>query len=412
MSPASKDVLLALTLLTLLALSLRNVIVVAEDVTSIHTPDFPDRLSNILNETANMISYSEYFQIIKEFFDLANNNVSFNELLKNPATSEDLNKLINLLSERGDLENTHKIEALRDYSSLSLQELLQSISSDELRNLLQRALESSSLNEEILKEISGLYLSGNISFDDYVKALYFLKEVSGSSELATKVDSLLMNTLLNSLTDSSLKVLSDVSLDSRLLESSVVSETLKSMLSFFSREPSVNKGLTNVLESFLEGMNTPSPSVPRVRFPQFSIGLHMLVTSFSVEPTIIIFLSVMILSSVIVYLLLKRKKFTTVLARLPVIRDYFLEGLNIRSEVVRIYWGSVELLKKRVPIFPNETHREYLDKVLKSVPNVGELFERITEAYERVRWGAQEEKLFIHNAQKAYEDLVRELSRI
>ncbi|MEM0085881.1 MAG: DUF4129 domain-containing protein, partial [Zestosphaera sp.] len=84
-----------------------------------------------------------------------------------------------------------------------------------------------------------------------------------------------------------------------------------------------------------------------------------------------------------------------------------LEDLNVKSEVIRIYWSSVELLKKRVPMFPNETHREYLDKVLKNISSMGESFKRITEAYEKVRWGAQEEKLFIDNVRRAYEDLMR-----
>lgn len=425
MSSASKNVLLVLTSLTLLLLSSRSVLVTAEDITRIHTPDFPEYLNSILNETTSAINYSEYFQIVKELFDLANSNVSFDELLKNSDTSEDLDKLIDLLKERGDLENAHKVEALRDYSFLSPQELLQDISSDKLRDLLQKALESGSLSEEILEEISNMYFSGNISFDDYLKALYFIKGVSGGGGgvngggdggggLAGKVNSLLMDVLLSSLTDSSLKILGSANTDLRILESDVASEALKSMLDFFSKEPSNNRGLTDTLESLLEDANTSLPSVPEPKFPQFNIDLPAPATPSGMESVSasMFFLPAIILSGVTAYLLLKQRKFTTVLTRLPIIRDYFLEDLNIRSEVIRIYWGSVKLLKERVSMLPNETHREYLDKVVRNIPNVSELFKRITEAYERVRWGAQEEKLFIYDTQRAYENLMRELSRL
>ncbi|MEM1797152.1 MAG: DUF4129 domain-containing protein [Zestosphaera sp.] len=406
MSTAFKNVIPALLLLTFLGLSLRCLLATAEDVVRIHTPDFPEYLSNVTNETTSATDYSEYFQIIKELFDLANSNVSFGELLTNPATREDLNELATLLNKSGDLENARRIEALRDYSSLSPQELLQSINSDELKDLLQRYLESGLLNEEILKELNNMFLSGNISFEDYVKALYFLRE-TGGGELAMKADALLMSALLNSLADSTLKILSSTNTDLLVSENSDISEALKSMIDFFSRESSASEGLANTLESFLRSMSRPTPSVPAMKFPRFSIDLPALTPSFSLEPLTVFLPLTLVLAGVLVYLITKQRKFAAVLTRLPVIRSHLLEDLNVKSEVIRIYWSSVELLKKRVPMFPNETHREYLDKVLKNISSMGESFKRITEAYEKVRWGAQEEKLFIDNVRRAYEDLMR-----
>ncbi|MGC8974565.1 MAG: DUF4129 domain-containing protein [Thermoprotei archaeon] len=411
MSPVFEGRALATLLLVFLLFSLNQLLAVAEDISRIHTPDFPERLSEVLNEGTNPINYSEYFQLIKEFFDLANNNVSFDELLRNPSLSGDLDKLVNLVSKKGDLENAHRIKVLRDYSFLNPQELLQNISSDELRSLLQKVVENGFLNEEILKEISEMYLSGNISFDDYVKALYFLKKTSSDSDLVVKIDSLLMNALLNSLANSSLNVLSGASTDTQILENNVTSEALKSMLSFFSKEVSADEGLVNMLKGFLERTNTQLPSLPEVRFPQFSIGLPAPVIPFNVGPLTTLPLLTAILLGVLTYMLVKRERFAVVLTRLPLIRDRYLGGPDLRSEVIRAYWGSVELLKKRIPRSLNETHREYLDKVLMSAPSLSESFKYLTEAYERVRWGAQEEKVFINGVRKAYEDLVRELSK-
>jgi hypothetical protein len=62
--------------------------------------------------------------------------------------------------------------------------------------------------------------------------------------------------------------------------------------------------------------------------------------------------------------------------------------LSTDSEIIKTYWRAVELLGTKVPRSPNETHREYLGRVAKALPEVCDHFGRITEAYERVRWGA------------------------
>lgn len=413
MNPSIKNKFIVSLILILLVLHLNQVIVTAEDVTKIHTPDFPELLNEVLNKTTNSINYSEYFQLIKEFFDLANNNASFEELLKSAATSENLDKLIDLMNESGDFENAHKLEVLKNYDSLSPEELLQSISSDELRNLLQEALKSGFLNKEILEEINNMYVSGSIGFNDYVKALYFLKKVGRDSDLVMNVDSLLTKVLLDSLTDSSLKILSKSNTDLQILNDEAVSEALKSMMTFFSKEPQTNNGLVETLENLLSNTNTLPLSKPEVRFPQLRISLPTLITPFNVESLVMPLSLAMVLLGVLVltYLFIKRGKIPVVFSRTSLGKTYPMEGLNIKSETVRIYWNSVKLLEKKLlPRSLNETHREYLNKVLKTTPNIGETFKYLTEAYEKVRWGAHKEDQFIHNVKKAYEDLVRGLS--
>lgn len=85
------------------------------------------------------------------------------------------------------------------------------------------------------------------------------------------------------------------------------------------------------------------------------------------------------------------------------------EPVEIRGEVVKIYWEAVRIFSKRVPRRGYETHREYLIRVRSSVEkDKAEPFERITSAYEAVRFAREPEERF---SQSAEEDLKRILEK-
>ena len=77
-----------------------------------------------------------------------------------------------------------------------------------------------------------------------------------------------------------------------------------------------------------------------------------------------------------------------------------------RSGVVGIYWRAVDLLSRRVPRRPSDTHREYLEKVRGSLVNV-DPFEDLTKIYERVKYGHEAEERYVEKALRDYEELER-----
>ncbi len=72
--------------------------------------------------------------------------------------------------------------------------------------------------------------------------------------------------------------------------------------------------------------------------------------------------------------------------------------------IVRIYWRAVEILSTRVPRGRSETHREYLEKVRRTIRDSG-AFEDLTEIYERVRYAHEPEERYYVRALKDYREL-------
>jgi|GEM_PF-1304945 hypothetical protein len=72
--------------------------------------------------------------------------------------------------------------------------------------------------------------------------------------------------------------------------------------------------------------------------------------------------------------------------------------------IIRIYWRAVEILSARVPRGRSETHREYLEKVRRTV-RVPSAFEDLTEIYERVRYAHEPEERYYERALKDYREL-------
>ncbi len=402
-----------LLLAALITVLLTQTVSGAADVTDIHSPDFPEYLDSF-NPQNNTLDYIKYIQLLMELLSSANKSELFSELISNETTRENLSNLINMMKTSGDLKNAHQAETLLNYSSLSVDELLQGIKNEHLAELLREAFLNGLVSEELLRVIEEMYASGEISFDDYVRALYALQKISessGNKELAKRIDSLLLTLLMNNLTNSALRLLENPATLDYLLKEGLSKEVLENMLQFLSNSPEHSEEALRTLRRLLGGESPFSiSSIPSIRFP--SLGMFALAPSLVVDPNTLAILTLFVTGFVLVSILLflKRRKISVIISQVTQLisrRTY-----HFNSVVVNIYWSSVDLLGRRVQRNSNETHREYLNKVSSEMPEVSELFRDITEAYEKVRWGAQNESTFVEKVVKEFDELRRTVSRV
>jgi len=278
-----------------------------------------------------------------------------------------------------------------NYSTLNLDELIQGIRDDELRSLIQEAALTGNVSNSLLNLINEMYSSGKISFDDYVRALYALRNISSDAESRKQIDSLLLRVLGNSLINSSLNVLGGSESLTQLTDQELVRDAVNSMLQFLSREPETNADFIKGLEDLLKSSQT-SPSIPSLKLPSAGLALPPL-TSLSIDlGTALPFIVLALALTISLVIFLKQDKISSALARLTPRGSRPFYGLgNIESRIIRTYWNSVELLRKKVQRSPSDTHREYYERVSRTLPEVDSVFRNITFAYEKVRWGALDE---------------------
>jgi hypothetical protein len=375
-------------LLTLpLIIFLTQTVAIATEATEIHTPDFPNYLDMLYDyKPGTQLNYTEYLQLLKEFFNSINKGRDLEDIMSDP----NLSKLQSLMREGGDLDNARKLDALMSYSTLNLDELIQGIRDDELRSLIQEAALTGNVSNSLLNLINEMYSSGKISFDDYVRALYALRNISSDAESRKQIDSLLLRVLGNSLINSSLNVLSGPGSLTQLTDQELVRDAVNSMLQFLSREPETNADFMKGLEDLLKSSQT-SPSIPSLKIPSAGLALPPL-TSLSIDlGTALPFIVLALALTISLVIFLKQDKISSALARITPRISRPSYRLNIDSRVIKTYWNSVELLRKKVQRSPSDTHREYYERVSRTLPEVDSVFRNITFAYEKVRWGALDE---------------------
>jgi len=376
-------------LLTLpLIIFLTQTVAIATEATEIHTPDFPNYLDMLYDyKPGTQLNYTEYLQLLKEFFNSINEGRDLEDVMSDP----NLSKLQSLMREGGDLDNARKLDALMNYSTLNLDELIQGIRDDELRSLIQEAALTGNVSNSLLNLINEMYSSGKISFDDYVRALYALRNISSDAESRKQIDSLLLRVLGNSLINSSLNVLGGSESLTQLTDQELMRDAVNSMLQFLSREPETNADFIKGLEDLLKSSQT-SPSIPSLKLPSAGLALPPL-TSLSIDlGTALPFIVLALALTISLVIFLKQDKISSALARLTPRGSRPFYGLgNIESRIIRTYWNSVELLRKKVQRSPSDTHREYYERVSRTLPEVDSVFRNITFAYEKVRWGALDE---------------------
>jgi hypothetical protein len=74
---------------------------------------------------------------------------------------------------------------------------------------------------------------------------------------------------------------------------------------------------------------------------------------------------------------------------------------------IKIYWMAVSILSKRVPRYENETHREYLRKIIENKDPSSQNFSKITEVYELTKYAGVINK----DLEKTAEESFKEMSR-
>jgi hypothetical protein len=375
-------------LLTLpLIIFLTQTVAIVTEATEIHTPDFPNYLDMLYDyKPGTQLNYTEYLQLLKEFFNSINEGRDLEDVMSDP----NLSKLQSLMREGGDLDNARKLDALMNYSTLSSDELIQGIRDDELRSLIQEAALTGNVSNSLLNLIYEMYSSGKISFDDYVRALYALRNISSDAESRKQIDSLLLRVLGNSLINSSLNVLGGSESLTQLTDQELVKDAVNSMLQFLSREPEANADFIKGLEDLLKSSQT-SPSIPSLKIPSAGLALPPL-TSLSIDlGTALPFIVLTLALTISLVIFLKQDKISSALARITPRISRPSYRLNIDSRVIKTYWNSVELLRKKVQRSPSDTHREYYERVSRTLPEADSVFRNITFAYEKVRWGALDE---------------------
>lgn len=387
MSNPIEKVKKALLLTLPLIIFLTQTVAIATEATEIHTPDFPNYLDMLYDyKPGTQLNYTEYLQLLKEFFNSINEGRDLEDVMSDP----NLSKLQSLMREGGDLDNARKLDALMNYSTLSSDELIQGIRDDELRSLIQEAALTGNVSNSLLNLIYEMYSSGKISFDDYVRALYALRNISSDAESRKQIDSLLLRVLGNSLINSSLNVLGGSESLTQLTDQELMRDAVNSMLQFLSREPEANADFIKGLEDLLKSSQT-SPSIPSLKLPSAGLALPPL-TSLSIDlGTALPFIVLALALTIFLVIFLKQDKISSALARITPRISRPSYRLNIDSRVIKTYWNSVELLRKKVQRSPSDTHREYYERVSRTLPEADSVFRNITFAYEKVRWGALDE---------------------
>jgi len=392
-----KNVEKVLLLMLPLIILLTQTIATAAEATEIHTPDFPNYLDILYDhEPGTQLNYTEYLQLLKELFNSINEGGNLEDIIGDP----NLSKLQSLMREGGDLDNAHKLEALTSYGALSVDELIQGIRDDELRSLIQEAASTGNVSNYLLTLINEMYSSGKISFDDYVRALYALRNLSSDAESRKQIDSLLLRILGNSLINSLLNLGGSETL-TQLADQELMREVVDSALQFLGNEHEANANFIKGLENLLNPQQT-SPAIPSLKLPSAGLALPPL-TSLSIDlGTALPFIVLALALTISLIIFLRQDKISSVLARLTPRSGRPSYGLGIESRIIRTYWNSVELLRKKVQRSPSDTHREYYEKVSRTLPEADTVFRNITFAYEKVRWGALDESALVDEVVSNY----------
>jgi len=392
-----KNVEKVLLLMLLLIILLTQTIATATEATEIHTPDFPNYLDILYDhEPGAQLSYTEYLQLLKELFNSINEGRDLEDIMSDP----NLSKLQSLMGEGGDLDNARKLEALTSYSTLNVDELIQGIRDDELRSLIQEAALTGNVSNYLLTLINEMYSSGKISFDDYVRALYALRNLSSDAESRKQIDSQLLRILGNSLINSLLDLGSSETL-TQLADQELMREVVDSALQFLGNEHEANANFIKGLEDLLNPQQI-SPTIPSLKLPSAGLALPSL-TSLSIDlGTALPFIVLALTLTISLIIFLKQDKISPVLARLTPRSGRPSYEHSIKSRIIRTYWNSVELLRKKVQRSPSDTHREYYEKVSRTLPDADSVFRNITFAYEKVRWGALDESALVDEVVSNY----------
>jgi len=300
--------------------------------------------------------------------------------------SQDLGEFSSDLAAVGGYSSTAEdIDFTLSLSDLDLRDLIDLVNDPELISMIldlySRDQISSSDIGSLLDRLDTLYGSGRIDYKQYMAALELLKRLAesrGMDDLAYSIDSKMLQTfkdrteiesLLKGL--SSLKDLGFEGFDSQEISGGGPQLELEGFNIDSLPEPLQNQGIGG-----FSGFQLPDLSRVSTIFLSSSVR----------DAVIYIAVALALILLLVYFTRIQRLIGSSIRGTSSIFRGYYSLPKDIDQSIVRRYWNMVRRLSRKIPISDSETHREYLDKVSKSLGEVPE-FKDLTYMYERVRFG-------------------------
>jgi len=355
-----------------------------------HTIGFPQNITYIIN-----ISSSELSEIINQLKNIDNITSSCRNIdcVQNISSSY-IRSVANRLRDEGVLSNDayDAINILSNPGSSDYKDLYSLINDPEIRSLLSQLNTSdiqkfAELANSSMNRLMEMYVSGRISYKEYAAALELIrrlaleKNVYDIYNLAGEREMDLLRAIIDrSYSDALLKMIS-ASKDISLIEKGSSNKI------FVSQN---NMSGLNLFSGF-EGLR-----LVQIMFPSIPLTMILEIAVVGVLITLIIMLLRLGVNPL--------EKISRYITNRGVIDISKLSNL---PTPIKIYWMAVSILSKRVPRYENETHREYLRKIIENKDPSSQNFSKITEVYELTKYAGVINK----DLEKTAEESFKEMSR-
>jgi hypothetical protein len=355
-----------------------------------HTIGFPQNITYTIN-----ISSSELSEIINQLKNIDNITSSCRNIdcVQNISSSY-IRSVANRLRDEGVLSNDayDAINILSNPGSSDYKDLYSLINDPEIRSLLSQLNTSdiqkfAELANSSMNRLMEMYVSGRISYKEYAAALELIrrlaleKNVYDIYNLAGEREMDLLRAIIDrSYSDALLKMIS-ASKDISLIEKGSSNKI------FVSQN---NMSGLNLFSGF-EGLR-----LVQIMFPSIPLTMILGIAVVGVLITLIIMLLRLGVNPL--------EKISRYITNRGVIDISKLSNL---PTPIKIYWMAVSILSKRVPRYENETHREYLRKIIENKDPSSQNFSKITEVYELTKYAGVINK----DLEKTAEESFKEMSR-
>jgi hypothetical protein len=355
-----------------------------------HTIGFPQNITYTIN-----ISSSELSEIINQLKNIDNITSSCKNIdcVQNISSSY-IRSVANRLRDEGVLSNDayDAINILSNPGSSDYKDLYSLINDPEIRSLLSQLNTSdiqkfAELANSSMNRLMEMYVSGRISYKEYAAALELIrrlaleKNVYDIYNLAGEREMDLLRAIIDrSYSDALLKMIS-ASKDISLIEKGSSNKI------FVSQN---NMSGLNLFSGF-EGLR-----LVQIMFPSIPLTMILGIAVVGVLITLIIMLLRLGVNPL--------EKISRYITNRGVIDISKLSNL---PTPIKIYWMAVSILSKRVPRYENETHREYLRKIIENKDPSSQNFSKITEVYELTKYAGVINK----DLEKTAEESFKEMSR-
>jgi hypothetical protein len=355
-----------------------------------HTIGFPQNITYTIN-----ISSSELSEIINQLKNIDNITSSCKNIdcVQNISSSY-IRSVANRLRDEGVLSNDayDAINILSNSGSSDYKDLYSLINDPEIRSLLSQLNTSdiqkfAELANSSMNRLMEMYVSGRISYKEYAAALELIrrlaleKNVYDIYNLAGEREMDLLRAIIDrSYSDALLKMIS-ASKDISLIEKGSSNKI------FVSQN---NMSGLNLFSGF-EGLR-----LVQIMFPSIPLTMILGIAVVGVLITLIIMLLRLGVNPL--------EKISRYITNRGVID---ISKLSHLPTPIKIYWMAVSILSKRVPRYENETHREYLRKIIENKDPSSQNFSKITEVYELTKYAGVINK----DLEKTAEESFKEMSR-